>query len=337
VNNIILNSFIYFLLTCGVTSPTAFPLQEQLVVLKTTCKPTNIDGRAAIYFVNDSLGYAAGYKGIVYKTIDSGSTWIPLVTNTTIPLLGIWFFNQTEGFIVGGENSCGGTGCIPRGGIILHTTNGGQSWQTTFIGTEKIVIESILFTNDSVGFAVGGNTILSTKNRGTTWIETRIDTVSGMREMAFGTSTIGYIASISGAILKTDDGGAHWNIVNYSPGKGYYSISVVNEDTLYVSGQNRIVKSINGGASFEALPNSPSDIFKIHFTKDGVGFAFGRGDWSGGDFGHHFGTIYTTIDGGTTWDGGDLDETSGMIGTACFTSAHSGYALGGSTLVRFNH
>jgi len=44
---------------------------------------------------------------------------------------------------------------------------------------------------------------------------------------------------------------------------GYYSISGANGST-YVSGQGKIIKSINGGNSWNELLNSPGDIFAIH-------------------------------------------------------------------------
>ena len=38
----------------------------------------------ALYFPNDSLGYAAGTGGVILKTLDTGQTW----TATTMALIG---------------------------------------------------------------------------------------------------------------------------------------------------------------------------------------------------------------------------------------------------------
>jgi photosystem II stability/assembly factor-like uncharacterized protein len=322
------------LLGCTKDNPVTISSTKPNEELNTICIPINISGPTSVFFVSDSYGYITGYNGAVYKTLDNGRTWITLITNTTLPLFGIWFFDQNEGFVAGGENSCGGTGCTPRGGIILHTTNGGISWDTSFVPSAKIEILSIYFI-DSSGFAVGGNTILSTTNRGKSWKETQITSVYGMRNVNFATKSKGYLACFTGSVLRTDNAGTDWNIVN-STGSGYYSISVVDENTFYISGQLKIVKSINSGTTLEELANSPTDIFALHFSDNKTGFAFGRGGWSGGDFGHTYGTIYTTDDGGVTWTGGTINQTSGLIESVSFTSSHEGYALCGNTLIRFH-
>ena len=322
------------LLSCTKDNPVSIPSTNSNEELKITCLPINISG-SSVCFINDSYGFITGYNGSVYKTLDSGHTWSTLATNTTLPLFGIWFFDQNEGFVVGGENSCGGTGCIPRGGIILHTTNGGISWDTSFIPNAKIEILSIYFINSS-GFAVGGNTVLSTTDRGESWKETQITSVYGMRNVNFATKTRGFLACFSGAVLRTDNAGTDWNIINSSPVSGYYSISVVDENTFFISGQHKIVKSINSGTTLEELANSPTDIFTLHFSDNKTGFAFGRGGRSGGDFGHTYGTIYTTDDGGATCSGGIINQTSGLIESVSFTSSHEGYALCGNTLIRFH-
>ncbi len=63
-------------------------------------------------------------------------------------------------------------------GTILYTSDGGENWIEQDSGIEKS-LNSIFFTNDMVGWAVGVGTCLSTNNGGVTFIkEEIIDTPS---------------------------------------------------------------------------------------------------------------------------------------------------------------
>jgi photosystem II stability/assembly factor-like uncharacterized protein len=82
------------------------------------------------------------------------------------------------------------------------------------------------------------------------------------------------------------------------------------------------------------LSNSPSDIYAIHFIRGQKGFAFGRGNYSGGDFGHSYGSIYYTNDGGVSWDGtGDIKEV-GLIQDVSFPTSNLAYAISGNKIIR---
>ena len=64
----------------------------------------------------------------------------------------LYFYDANTGFAVGGESDCSGSGCIPRGSIVLKTTDGGRTWekQTT---PAKGKLVSIAFVDDLTGFA----------------------------------------------------------------------------------------------------------------------------------------------------------------------------------------
>jgi len=170
------------------------------------------DSYNSVCFVDTNTGFVAGYDGVISKTIDGGYNWISLESNTSITLYDIYFLNASEGFVVSGESGCGGTGCIPEGGIILYTNDGGQTWSE--------------------------------------------------------------------------------------------------------------------------LNNSPSDIFDMYFTNELEGFAFGRGNYSGGDFGHSYGSIFHTIDGGEHWTGSSNVHETGVIVSVSFPSNKKGYALSQNIIIR---
>lgn len=319
---IILISLTPLIISCNKNNPILpQPVDELKLSIVRLSFPCN-----SIQFINDSIGFIVGNNGTVYKTIDSGKTWINLSINSTVSFFDIFFFDENEGFVAGGKSSCDGNDCIPEGGIILHTTDGGLTWDTSFVKKGFYEIKSIRFYNDTLGYAVSGAYVLVTNNRGQSWMETEIDNIYGMRNIEFDEVGSVYIACFSGEILKSHDSGKSWNIVNYSSNR-YYSMAFAGNKTLYVSGQNKIVKSIDDGNSLHILDNSPIDIYSIHFINEIQGFAFGRDGGSG--------AIYYTFNGGDTWYGVKTETAPFSFESVSFTSPNTGYALGGIYFVEF--
>jgi len=281
---------------------------------------TNFGALQSVYFLNERDGFVSTYDGGLYKTTDSAKTWTALNSTTTLPIRDIYFSDSQVGFAVGG--------------FILKTTDGGKSWRNVFTPTEKVEITSVYFVNASLGFCIGDNMVFKTTDGGQTWSEQKINNLGGkMMQIKFTSSVNGYIVCLFGKILVTGDGGATWQIKSPNGNIGYYAISE-KDGSIFVSGQGKIIKSTNGGDSWIELSNSPADIFAIHFISKQTGFAFGRGNYSGGDWGYSFGSIYYTNDGGESWNGtGDIKEV-GLIQDVSFPTSKLAYAISGNKIIR---
>jgi photosystem II stability/assembly factor-like uncharacterized protein len=306
-----------------------------LLCFNTTFINTNLsDDFLAIFFINRKNGFISGRNGGIYKTTDSAKTWTKLNSTTTLPIRDIYFLDNSNGFAVGGENSCGGTGCTPPGGFILKTQDGGQSWTKIFTPSDRIEISSIYFIDKIKGFCIGDNVIFKTNDGGQTWMENKINNLGGkMMKISFVDHQNGFIVCLFDKILKTNNGGLTWEISSPNKDVCYSSISS-SEGVSYVSGQGRILKSANGGSSWTELVNSPSDIYAIKFTDKNIGYAFGRGNYSGGCFGHSYGSMYCTNNGGATWNGnGDFKEV-GPIESVSFPVPNIGYAISGNKIIK---
>lgn len=71
----------------------------------------------AIYFPSATVGYAAGEAGIVYKTINSGTSWTPLaITDLNVDFTSVFFTDDNTGYLTGDD-------------YIYRTTTGGQYWE----------------------------------------------------------------------------------------------------------------------------------------------------------------------------------------------------------------
>jgi photosystem II stability/assembly factor-like uncharacterized protein len=296
--------------------------------LDTTSLQSNFSGAlSSVFFLNGKDGFVADYNGGIYKTSDSAKHWAPLNSIVSLPIYSLFFIDELKGFAVGGQNSCGGTGCVPPGGFILRTLDGGLTWTKVYTPIDKIEISSVYFVNASIGFCAGDNVILRTSDGGQTWSEYKVNNLGGkMMQVKFVDTQKGYIVCLSDKIIKTEDGGSTWQVTSPQRNLGYYSISEAKGST-YVSGQGKIIKSINGGSSWNELPNSPTNIYAIHFINDKKGFAFGSGNYSGGDFGHTYGSIFCTNDGGNTWNGSKDVKVFGPILSVSFPTNNIGYAV----------
>ena len=298
---------------------------------------TNIaDGLVSLYFINGKDGYVTGANGGIYKTSDSAKTWTSLPSNETAAVRGIVFLDNSKGFAVGGESFCSGAGCTPYGGFILQTLNGGQTWTRIFTPSNRIVLSSICFVNSTTGFCTGNNVICKTIDGGQTWTEYTIKDLGGvMVQVSFADAQNGFVVCTFDKIVETKNGGATWEVVSPHTGWGYNGIST-SGGRIYVAGQGKIIRSLDGGGSWSVLGNSPGDIYALYFISPSTGFAFGTGNWSGGDFGYSYGAIYCTNDGGNTWNGSSDIKALGTISSVSFPTNKIGYAISRNKVVRVN-
>lgn len=305
------------------------------VCFEITYLNSNIQDRLlSVFFLNGKDGYVTSHNGGIYRTIDSAKTWAILNSSTSLPIRDIYFSNANNGIAVGGLSSCSGTGCIPPGGFILSTQDGGQTWNQVFSPSNKLEINSISFVNNLLGFCVGDNAIFKTIDGGQSWSEEQISNPgSKMMKIKFIDQQNGFILCSFNKILKTADGGNTWKIIIPNTNANYYSLSSSN-GTIFLSGQGKMLKSVDNGNNWNELANSPNDIYDIHFTSPNIGYAFGRGNYSGGDFGHSFGAMYCTDNGGNSWNGNRNFQDVGSIQAVSFPLSKIGYAVSGNKIIR---
>ncbi len=118
-----------------------------------------------IVFTNGTTGYVTGfYVGVphytsVFKTTDSGSSWIETSLGTDQDLSGLFFTDELNGWAVGGDISSG-----TNLALIYRTTDGGDNWVEQDIPSFNAVSQ-VFFANATKGWAVGSlGTILTTES-----------------------------------------------------------------------------------------------------------------------------------------------------------------------------
>ncbi len=112
----------------------------------------------SVVFTDAGTGYIAGSStrlgGRIFKTIDSGATWIDITGVGGNWIISVYFTDTNTGYVVGDP------------GIILKTINAGESWTVLSSGTNN-QLYSAVFTDATTGYVVGScGTILKTTNGG---------------------------------------------------------------------------------------------------------------------------------------------------------------------------
>ena len=176
-------------------------------------------GICGISVVTDSVVYAYGrYYGppVLAKTTNAGATWTTtnMAPYASVGLIDGWFWSKDTGFVTGqnGNNS-----------VILHTNDGGATWQTVYAATRNDVdhVWKIFFPSRKIGYGsieyTGSGSgpsnryFVKTTDGGQTWTEHPFIPNYDEEGCGFINDTVGWIGGWTGLSYKTTDGGNTWN------------------------------------------------------------------------------------------------------------------------------
>jgi len=231
-----------------------------------------------LQFVNDDLGYISSIDNNIFKSEDSGNTWVLVDSDT--PINKFFFINENLGYGINEDN-------------IYKTINGGINWQLSYFFEDDHYRE-IFFVDSEIGFVGGGpcydQFLLKTEDGGENWQRIIVSDLSYIRDIYFIEENIGFIAD-TGSILKTNDGGSTWSICYYAnigvSGNFYFP----SDEVGYCTGHNNIFKTEDSGDTWFSLDSPLIFNTSAFFISDEVGFVTGSGN-----------ELIKTEDGGNTWE-----------------------------------
>lgn len=164
-----------------------------------------------IFFLDKNTGWAAGYNGVIYHTVNGGQLWTqqrselePLEQFSAIQddrllrfaLYGIHFFDEQTGMAAAMtfDNDAG---------RVLATTNGGEVWARRWIVGDAGV-RDVVMTTKTEAYAVisNGKFVYRTVNGGVSWLAEPIEFEQDMTFFRLGAADPSKIwASAGGAIF----------------------------------------------------------------------------------------------------------------------------------------
>ena len=213
------------------------------------------------------------------------------------------------GWVVGGINDSYGT--------ILHTTDGGNTWerQGSVAEIPNVGLGGVSAVDGNTAWVVGGNescgVILYTTDGGNTWTRQGEGEIPDA-ELSGGVSSVdrntAWAVGFNGTVLHTTDGGNTWEQQGGDtiPDVLLQGVYAVDTETAWVTGlpfdgYATIFHTIDGGNTW-TRQGSAAEFPDGHFL--GVSAADSNNAWAVG--GHTLGTIFPsfvfhTTDGGNTW------------------------------------
>ncbi|MCD9014418.1 YCF48-related protein [Parachryseolinea silvisoli] len=196
---------------------------------------------SALHFTDDHHGFAVGDFKKIFKTSNGGATWETISRdNATTPFTsytGVYFQDSHRGYVVGYQvdDIHMNFGFEP---FILRTDDGGAHWDRYEIpSTGDYRKMSVQFVNDKTGFVHGTNSqsrdaIFVTHDAGETWSPCGPGGLQEIRCTYWLTETIGFASGDNdfyvGASYRTDDGGAHWELLDMPKG-GTFPQGIIND------------------------------------------------------------------------------------------------------------
>ncbi len=223
-------------------------------------------GRVNIVHVdpsNSSTIYMGTPAGGIWKSNDSGNSWLPMSDN--LPQIGVSgiavdYSNSNTIYISTGDKDGSDTYSIG----VMKSTDGGITWNTT----------GLTFTNTST---FSGDILIHPFNNQVLWCATSL------------------------GIYKTTNGGVSWNLVQAGDfSSGSLRLKPNNYSVLHAVSNNTYFRSTNSGDTFTSitsgLPTSSSRML-LDVTVANSEYAYIlSANTSGG-----FQGVYKSINGGTTW------------------------------------
>ncbi|PKP25155.1 MAG: hypothetical protein CVU03_09085 [Bacteroidetes bacterium HGW-Bacteroidetes-2] len=209
-----------------------------------------------------------------------------------------------DGFGVG--YSVGQSLTFNGNGIVLRTTNDGNSWEPMWEDEQNRALEALSFPEPYIGYVVGWNDYFAkTTNGGWDWEEQSPGNPADVwyySAVKFKDADNGVVGAVldagGGAIYTTNDGGENWVVatgVETTPWK----IVHTSGNTYFMVGGDKVQKSTDNGNSWTTVYHIPGALLLgINFYDDALGIVTGET------------FIHKTTNGGVTWQ--ELAIQSGL-------------------------
>lgn len=155
---------------------------------------SHINGNA-VFFPNKDTGYVVANNGRVARTVNKGGAWteqVPgLTPDASTHYKDVYFNTGLTGCVVG---------AFSTSGIILCTSNGGTTWDSTIVNDK---LNTVYMLSDTEIYAAGENgAMYHSMNFGVTWTKELIASSSEIRSVKFvNNNTTGYAVGDNGLIV----------------------------------------------------------------------------------------------------------------------------------------
>ena len=178
---------------------------------------------------------------------------------------------------------------VAVGNEYRFTVDGGITWQPSNpVGGSYYDVDLV---DQNTGYACGFGEVRKTTDGGLNWVSQPIPLFGNFVGIDFVSTTTGWVVGAEGSVYKTIDGGASWARQRHDTSKFYTGVSFVSATEGWVCGNSTILHTTNGGTTWvtQSVP-AGADAIEVRFVDAQNGWAAGE-----------LRTILHTTNGGQTW------------------------------------
>lgn len=242
---------------------------DQLTELeKSTLSPLAIKSLLLQSDNQDSLNVVIGERGYILYSRDNKS-WQQALVETKQTLTNVAMHDDKTGWAVGHD------------AIILKTIDGAKSWKKVFSDiTEEAPLLDLYFKDDLNGIAIGAYSLFYiTNDGGYTWTKSTLNIKDEnkstdetedefsefmdfhLNDIAYAGEQRFYIAAESGNILRSDDNGKNWVILN-SPYEGsFFGVLPLSYNQIIAYGlRGHLYTSSDAGNSWKKIETGTTEM-----------------------------------------------------------------------------
>ena len=250
---------------------------------------------AYISFADADHAWVAGFSGQMWRTSDGGRSWRKQQTNTNAHFNSISAVSPDEAWAAAfGEGfSDVGPFEVPPS-VLLHTTDGGATWQQAFRSSKYGVFQQVQFVDAQRGWLLAtpcfpgqriqdcnafsdGAALLRTEDGGRTWLEVSLPAEAERRgSTQWFANGRGYLSAFEcsnnpssicePAFFRSDDGGDTWTKIAQPVPDGMLGWRFVSPDRGYALTSTcdpngnctyTFVQTLDGGVTWSAIGPGP--------------------------------------------------------------------------------
>ncbi|MGD8782390.1 MAG: YCF48-related protein [Ignavibacteria bacterium] len=229
---------------------------------------------------------------------------------------------------------------VGNGGVVLHTTDGFESFVEVDLGTGEDLVQAFFLDQNNGWVGSEDGTVFYTTDGGTTWSENSLLDLVPSDFSLYYFNAIEFVNQQKGFVLAgkygftylfgTTDGGATWALKD-SISASWSNISFYNENIGIIGGGDKGTQryTTDGGETWalgDSVVNSPFGDCEMHWLNENEVIYIGQGL----EYWGLTATIFKSSDGGKTWDdkseqaAGIYDRPTGLY----FKDATNGIAVG---------
>jgi photosystem II stability/assembly factor-like uncharacterized protein len=282
-------------------------------------------------FTNPTNGIRPGYNGQISLTTNAGTTWSNPPSGTTDYLAGVDFYDNNNGYIVGGNLTTN----MAR---ILTTTDGGTTWNNipAPLGTARL--NRVKFYDNTIGYSVGQNgTILRRTNLSNLNVNNSTPTticMGGSANLtASGANSYSWTPSASlntatgASVIATPTVTTTYTIIGTTgcvTDTIFSTVIVSTPPSVNVNSAILCNQSCTSQTWNPQTSGSANVLENIDNVDDCVGYVIGDN-----------GTILKTTDNGNSWTPQNSGTTTASLRGVKFVNADTGYVDGsGNTILK---